>query len=310
MSHDHACQLGRHIRLPFVSSNSRADNNFDLIRCDLWTSPVVSVSSYKYYPVILDDHFHFVWTFPFHVKSGTFSTLSKKFAYVSTQFGRTIKVVQCDNGREFDNASSRAFFTTKGVLLRMSCPYTSQNGKAERILCTINNMLCSLFFQASIPTGYWVQGLHTATYLLNRLPTKAISTTSPYFTLHGVTPSYEHLCMFSCACYPNLSAKATHKLALRSIRCIFLGYFADHKGYQCLNLTTNNIVVSRHNVFDEADFPFSVLPRLINDLDIFYRMTLPVWLPCPHHCRRPCSTGLFTTGRHTAGWSDHARNRG
>jgi hypothetical protein len=32
-THDlcHACQLGRHIRLPFVSSNSRADNNFDLI---------------------------------------------------------------------------------------------------------------------------------------------------------------------------------------------------------------------------------------------------------------------------------------
>jgi hypothetical protein len=36
-THDlcHACQLGHHIRLPFVSSNSRADNNFDLISCDL-----------------------------------------------------------------------------------------------------------------------------------------------------------------------------------------------------------------------------------------------------------------------------------
>jgi hypothetical protein len=77
-THDicHACQLGRHIRLPFVSSNSRADNNFDLIHCDLWTSPVVSVSGYKYYLVILDDHSHFVWTFPLHVKSDTLSTLS------------------------------------------------------------------------------------------------------------------------------------------------------------------------------------------------------------------------------------------
>jgi hypothetical protein len=61
-THDicHACQLCRHIRLPFVSSNSRADNNFDLIHYDLWTSPVVSVSGYKYYLVILDDHSHFV----------------------------------------------------------------------------------------------------------------------------------------------------------------------------------------------------------------------------------------------------------
>jgi hypothetical protein len=118
-THDrcHACQLGYHIHLPFVSSNSCADNNFDLIHYDLWTSPVVSVSGYKYYLVIHDDHSHFVWTFPLRLKSDTFSTLSKKFAYVFTQFGRTIKVVQCDNEREFDNASSHAFFTTKGVLL-------------------------------------------------------------------------------------------------------------------------------------------------------------------------------------------------
>jgi hypothetical protein len=40
----HACQLVHHICLPFVSSNSCADNNFDLIHCGLWTSPVVSVS--------------------------------------------------------------------------------------------------------------------------------------------------------------------------------------------------------------------------------------------------------------------------
>jgi hypothetical protein len=30
------CRLGHHIHLPFISSNSRADNNFDLIHCDLW----------------------------------------------------------------------------------------------------------------------------------------------------------------------------------------------------------------------------------------------------------------------------------
>jgi hypothetical protein len=171
----------------------------------------------------------------------------------------------------------------------MSCPYTSpQNGKAERIIRTINNMLRSLLFQASILAHYWVEGLHTATYLLNRLPTKAISTTNPYFALHGVTPSYDHLRMFGCACYPNLSAKAAHKLAPRSTRCIFLGYSADHKGYRCLDLTTNNIVISRHVVFDEADFPFSASPRLTNDLDILLQddspgaAPMPTPLPAPH----------------------------
>jgi hypothetical protein len=86
------------------------------------------------------------------------------FAYVSTQFGLSIKAIQCDNGCEFDNASSHAFFTTKEVLLWMSCPYTSpQNGKADRILLTINNILRSLLFHSSILAHYWVEGVHTAT---------------------------------------------------------------------------------------------------------------------------------------------------
>jgi hypothetical protein len=123
-THDlcHAYQIGRHICLPFVSFNSHTDNNFDLIYYDLWTSHVVSVSGYKYYLVFLDDHSYFVWTFPLRVKSDTFSTLSKKIAYVSTQFGHIIKAVQCDNGREFDNASSRAFFTTKEYFYRCLVP--------------------------------------------------------------------------------------------------------------------------------------------------------------------------------------------
>jgi hypothetical protein len=31
-----------------------------------------------------------------------------------------------------------------------------------------------LLIQASLPGRYWTEGLHTATYLLNHLPTKAI----------------------------------------------------------------------------------------------------------------------------------------
>jgi hypothetical protein len=79
-THDlcYACHLGPHTCLPFVNYNSRADNNFDLIHYDMWTSPIVSISSYKYYLVILDDHSHFVWTFSLCIKSVTFSTLSKK----------------------------------------------------------------------------------------------------------------------------------------------------------------------------------------------------------------------------------------
>jgi hypothetical protein len=111
----HACQLGKHTRLPFCSSSHRAEHPFDLIHLDLWTSPVVSVSSSKYYLVILDDYTHYLWTFPLKLKSDTFTTLSHFFAYVSTQFGWTVKAIQCNNGREFDNSSIPFFLLSNGT---------------------------------------------------------------------------------------------------------------------------------------------------------------------------------------------------
>jgi len=78
--------------------------------------------------------------------------LAQFIAHVSTQFGARVKAVQCDNGNEFDNSGTRHFFLTQGIYLRKSCPYTSpQNGKAERIIRSINNVVRSLLFQASMP---------------------------------------------------------------------------------------------------------------------------------------------------------------
>jgi hypothetical protein len=60
----HACQLGKHIRLPFCSSLHHVEHPFDLIHLDLCTSHVVSVSGSKYYLVILDDYTNYLWIFP------------------------------------------------------------------------------------------------------------------------------------------------------------------------------------------------------------------------------------------------------
>ena len=93
-----------------------------------------------------------LWTFPLRLKSNTYDTLANFFSYVTTQFGTTVKTVQCDNGHEFDNSSARTFFLTRSTHLRMSCPYTSpQNGRAERIIRSTNNILCSCSRQVYRP---------------------------------------------------------------------------------------------------------------------------------------------------------------
>ncbi|GJV04842.1 ribonuclease H-like domain-containing protein [Tanacetum coccineum] len=48
----HACQLGKHVRLPFFSSDTVISSCFDVIHSDVWTSPILSLSGFKYYSLI------------------------------------------------------------------------------------------------------------------------------------------------------------------------------------------------------------------------------------------------------------------
>jgi hypothetical protein len=65
----HHCQLGKHVRLPFASSDTPIYFPFQLVHSDVWTSPAYSNSGYKYYVVLIDAYTHYIWTFPIRNKS-------------------------------------------------------------------------------------------------------------------------------------------------------------------------------------------------------------------------------------------------
>ncbi|GJR77551.1 ribonuclease H-like domain-containing protein [Tanacetum coccineum] len=52
----HACQLGKHVDLPFYSYESTVASIFEIIHSDLWTSSIPSESGINYYAIFL-DHF-------------------------------------------------------------------------------------------------------------------------------------------------------------------------------------------------------------------------------------------------------------
>jgi transposase InsO family protein len=109
----------------------------------------MSNSGFKFYLVVLDDHTHYAWTFPLRHKSDVLPTLISFHAFVRTQFQADIMCFQTDNGKEFDNTASRVFFAKHGIALRLTCPYTSQqNGRAERILRTLNDGVRTLLLQS------------------------------------------------------------------------------------------------------------------------------------------------------------------
>jgi histone deacetylase 1/2 len=87
-----------------------------------------------------------------------------------------------------------------------------------------------------MPGAYWVEALSTATHLINRRPCQASGSDTPFQLLFGAPPSYTHLRVFGCLCFPNQSSTAANKLSARSTPCALLGYPADHRGYRCLDL--------------------------------------------------------------------------
>ena len=91
-------------------------------------------------------------------------------------------------------------------------------------------------------------------HLLNILPSTAINNEIPHTRLFKTIPNYADLHVFGCLCYPHLHTN--HKLEPRATPSIFLGYPTSHRGYRCLDLNTNKIILSRHVTFDESVFPY------------------------------------------------------
>ena len=86
--------------------------------------------------------------------------------------------------------SFKSFCAKNGMVFRFSCPHTSQqNGKAERKIRSINNLIRTLLAHSSMPPSFWHHALQMATYLLNILPSTVLNNKSPT----QISVSYTHL---------------------------------------------------------------------------------------------------------------------
>lgn len=272
-----SCNLGKHSRLPFYASVSYTLLPFDIIHSDIWTSPVISTSGHRYYVLFLDDYSKFLWTFPIANKSQVTHLFKSFHNIVKTQFERNIKTFQCDNGTEYINGMFKEFFDQNGMLFRLSCPHTSsQNGKAERHIKSINNIIRTLLAHASMPHSFWHHALEMATYLLNILPTKVLGFQSPTQVLYQCDPLYSDLRIFGCLCFPLFPSTSIHKLQARSTPCAFLGPASHHRGYKCYDMSSGKIIICRHVRFIETEFPFSKTHKVsTSDYELFDASILP-----------------------------------
>ena len=86
-----SCQLAKNKRLPFVKSNRESSFPLQLVHSDVWQSPMVSLSGFRYYVIFIDDFSRFSWLFPLKLKSDVHSCFLQFKSMVENLVSQPIK---------------------------------------------------------------------------------------------------------------------------------------------------------------------------------------------------------------------------
>jgi hypothetical protein len=164
-------------------------------------------------------------------------------------------------------------------------------GSVERKHRHIVETGLTLLAIASVPLTLWDSAFETATYLINRLPSKVTKYKSPYECLFQVSPDYKFLKTFGCECWSFMRPYNSTKLAFRSA-CVFISYSKNHLGYKCLHLPSGKVYITRHVIFNETKFPF--LTSTPNSSSSPSSIPNPVSVPIlpPSHPTTNCATSI------------------
>jgi hypothetical protein len=105
--------------------------------------------------------------------------------------------------------------------------------------------------QSDLPPSFWGYALETATFTLNRLPSKSVVKT-PYEIWTGKTPSLSFLKIWGHEVFVKLLQ--SDKLTPKSDKSIFVGYPKKILGYYFYNRSEGKVFVAQNGVFLEKEF--------------------------------------------------------
>ncbi|XP_071712191.1 uncharacterized protein [Rutidosis leptorrhynchoides] len=200
------CLKAKKIREPFPLSDHITKELGELIHMDLWGPyRVTSREGYKYFLTIVDDYTRAVWVYLLKSKDEVFENFVNYANLLLNQFEKRIKVIRTDNGTEFLNSQMKNFTNKKGIVHQTTIAHTpQQNGLVERKHRHLLNVARSLMFQGGIPLYLWTECILTATYLINRIPSKLLAGLSPFQKIYGSEPSLSHIRNYGCLVFSKI----------------------------------------------------------------------------------------------------------
>ncbi|KAL4324612.1 hypothetical protein GQ457_11G008400 [Hibiscus cannabinus] len=242
------CPLAKQRCLSFPVSSTYSKSPFELLHCDVW-GPFkdATYDNHRFFLTLVDDFTRSTWTYLMHHKSDVLMIIPSFLQLVKRQFGHDVKIFRSDNAPEL---KFKQLFNQLGIIHQFSCVETpQQNSIVERKHQHLLAVARALFFQSRVPIRFWGDCILTATYIINRLPTRVLLDKSPYEILHAHAPSFSNLRTFGCLCFVSTLKSHRNKFSERALPGVFLGYVPGVKGFKIFVLKTQSI--NPHEIADQ-----------------------------------------------------------
>eukprot|EP00253_Pinus_taeda_P014589 PITA_14589 len=171
------CTLGKNVKKPFASSETRSQEILDLIHSDVCGPMLVkSLGGHQYYVNFIDDYSRKTWLYLLKNKDEVFKKFLEFKNEVEYLTEKKIKILRSDNGGEYTSKESIAFCKEAGIERELIVPYNlEQNGVTERKNRTIKERVRAMLQDQDIPQSLWGEARTTIVYLQNRSAHKILN---------------------------------------------------------------------------------------------------------------------------------------
>src|SRR6202522_967132 len=226
------------------------------IMSDVWgPAQKISIGGWKYYISFTDNATRYVHVLFLADKSQAFDRIKERVAQIKRQFGKVLKYMCFDNGKELVNEKLRKFTAEEGIIIETSAPYSPSQGVAERFNRTLLELARAMIIGRNVPQFLWDEAVAHAAYLRNHAPTRALEGKTPYEAFHKLIPNVAHLREFGSEVWIFDESIDKSKLAPKSNKMMFVGFIDGLKSVRYYDAKTRKIKVSRNFTFTENGQP-------------------------------------------------------
>ena len=172
----------------------RATDLSEIIHTDVCgPTSVEARGGYRYFLTFTDDLSRYGYIHLMKNKSETFEKFKEFQSEVENRKNKKIKFLRSDRGDEYLSYEFGLHLKQCGIVTQLTPPGTPQRyGVSEHRNRTLLDMVRSMMSLTDLPLSFWGYALETATFTLNRAPSKSVETT-PYELWFGKKPKLSFL---------------------------------------------------------------------------------------------------------------------